>query len=79
MRSCSLRAKCRGTLWELRDGEIVRFRCHTDHAFSVDSLFAAQSKAAEDAIYSAMRALQGKIALSLSVAEWYAGRFPKFE
>jgi two-component system chemotaxis response regulator CheB len=70
---------CRGPLWELRDGELVRFRCHTGHAFSVDSLLAEQSEAAEEALYSAIRALQEKVALSRRVAEGYAGRFPKLE
>lgn len=33
--------ECYGGLLQLQDGGITRFRCHTGHAFSVQSLFAA--------------------------------------
>src|SRR5262249_27452786 len=35
---------CRGSLWELQDGELTRYRCHTGHAFSADSLLADQDE-----------------------------------
>ena len=34
-----------GVLWELRDEELIRFRCHAGHAFSTESLMADQSDA----------------------------------
>jgi two-component system, chemotaxis family, protein-glutamate methylesterase/glutaminase len=49
---------CQGTLWELHNGGKLRFRCHTGHAFSPASLLADQSEAIEEALYSAIRALQ---------------------
>src|SRR5262249_23748837 len=30
--------ECGGTLWELEEGKVLRFRCHTGHSFSVESL-----------------------------------------
>lgn len=59
---------CHGALWELRDGELVRFRCHVGHAFSADSLEAEQSEALEGALWSALRALEEKMALSRKMA-----------
>lgn len=29
---------CHGCMWELRDGELMRYRCHVGYAYSVDSL-----------------------------------------
>jgi two-component system chemotaxis response regulator CheB len=51
---------CHGALWELQDGNLSRYRCHTGHAFSPESLLAEQSDAIEEALYSALRALQEK-------------------
>ena len=28
--------ECQGTLWELKDGELLRYRCHAGHAYSID-------------------------------------------
>lgn len=60
---------CHGTLWELRDGELVRFRCHVGHAFSADSLEAEQSEALEGALWSALRALEEKMALARKMSQ----------
>jgi two-component system chemotaxis response regulator CheB len=51
---------CRGALWELQDGEILRYRCHVGHAFSAGSLLEEQSDAIEAALYSGLRALEEK-------------------
>ena len=49
---------CHGALWELQNGNLTRYRCHTGHAFSPESLLAEQSDAIEQALYSALRALR---------------------
>ena len=51
---------CHGALWELQNGNLTRYRCHTGHAFSPESLLAEQSDAIEQALYSAFRALREK-------------------
>ncbi|HKE44233.1 MAG TPA: chemotaxis protein CheB [Steroidobacteraceae bacterium] len=51
---------CRGALWELTDADLLRYRCHTGHAFSAESLVAEQSTAVEDALYSALRVVEEK-------------------
>ncbi|MEP6924138.1 MAG: hypothetical protein ABI954_06715 [Pyrinomonadaceae bacterium] len=47
-----------GVLSALKDGERVRFRCHTRHAFSADALLAAllkKSKTVCGARFAALR------------------------
>jgi two-component system chemotaxis response regulator CheB len=62
---------CHGALWELKDGNLTRYRCHTGHAFSPESLLAEQSDAVEEALYSALRALQEKATALRRLASHY--------
>jgi two-component system, chemotaxis family, protein-glutamate methylesterase/glutaminase len=60
---------CQGVLWELDDTEPRRFRCHTGHAYTLRSLQHAHAQTADEALWSALRALQEKEALLKRVAE----------
>jgi two-component system, chemotaxis family, protein-glutamate methylesterase/glutaminase len=59
---------CSGPLFDLGGADNPRFRCRTGHAWSPQSLGAAQDEAVERALYAAMRALEDKVALSHRVA-----------
>ena len=61
--------ECHGLLWEMNDGKLLRFRCHVGHAFSVDSLMAEQTEVLEDALWSALRSLEEKVALARNMAQ----------
>jgi two-component system chemotaxis response regulator CheB len=61
--------ECSGVLWELQDGKVVRFRCRTGHAYSINSLLAEQTDALEVALWSALRALEEKAALTDRMAK----------
>lgn len=50
--------ECHGVLLALKDGGLMRFRCHTGHAFSADSLLAAVTDITEEALWNAVRALE---------------------
>jgi two-component system chemotaxis response regulator CheB len=50
--------ECHGVLLKLRDGRLLRFRCHTGHAYSVDSLLSAIGEGIEDTLWNAIRALE---------------------
>jgi two-component system, chemotaxis family, protein-glutamate methylesterase/glutaminase len=54
---------CNGALWELTDGDVLRFRCRVGHAYAVESLLAEQQAGVEDAFWIALRALEERGAL----------------
>ena len=56
--------ECGGVLWELHDGELLRFRCRVGHAFSIDSILAAQSEQIEEALWAALKTLEESASLS---------------
>ena len=47
---------CHGVLARIREGRVVRFRCHTGHAYSADSLLASVSESIEALLWGALRA-----------------------
>jgi two-component system chemotaxis response regulator CheB len=65
---------CHGALWELQESSLLRYRCHTGHAYSSDSLLAEQEEATEAALYSAMRALQERAAALRRIQEHFKPR-----
>jgi len=60
--------ECGGVLWELQDGELLRFRCRVGHAFSVDSILAEQSDVLEEALWAALKTLEESASLSRHLA-----------
>jgi two-component system chemotaxis response regulator CheB len=50
--------ECHGVLLQFKDGARPRFRCHTGHAYSIDSLVAAVSEGVEESLWSAVRSLE---------------------
>lgn len=60
--------ECHGVLWEVENGEILRFRCRVGHSYTAQSLRVALSEASEEALWMAMRALDEKADLLRRVA-----------
>jgi len=50
--------ECHGTLLRVRDQHLVRFRCHTGHGFSAQTLLDGLDEETEEAIWNAVRTLQ---------------------
>ena len=50
--------ECHGVLLQLVDQGRVRFRCHTGHAYSLESLVADVDEGIEDALWNVIRALE---------------------
>lgn len=61
--------ECKGVLYELADGELVRFRCRTGHAFSAESVLAEQAEALEEALWVALNTLEESASLSRRMGE----------
>lgn len=60
--------ECGGVLWELQEGNLIRFRCHVGHAYSIESMASEQASEVEKALWSANRALEEKAALARRMA-----------
>ncbi|HEX6750471.1 MAG TPA: chemotaxis protein CheB [Longimicrobium sp.] len=60
--------ECHGVLWEIHDGELVRFRCRVGHAFGPETLLAEQSSEVETALWTAFQALKEKAAFARKMA-----------
>jgi two-component system chemotaxis response regulator CheB len=61
--------ECHGALWEIDGGSLVRYRCHVGHAFTAETMLAAQATQAEELLWSLMRAHQERAALARRIAE----------
>lgn len=61
--------ECSGTLWRLSDAKPARFRCHTGHSFTVQALEQLQDRTVEEAMWTAVRALNEKEELARRLAE----------
>jgi two-component system chemotaxis response regulator CheB len=54
---------CHGTLFEIHEGRIVRFRCRTGHAYTIAALEQEQRAQVDAAIWNAFRSLEEYAAL----------------
>ena len=61
--------ECGGVLWELQDGELIRFRCRVGHGYTSETLTAEQARNVEHALWSALRALEEQAAVRRRMAE----------
>jgi two-component system, chemotaxis family, protein-glutamate methylesterase/glutaminase len=46
---------CGGVLWQMKHGKLLRYRCHTGHAFSSAALLAQQGEKIEETLWVALR------------------------
>jgi two-component system, chemotaxis family, protein-glutamate methylesterase/glutaminase len=65
---------CGGVLWQLRDGDFVRFRCRVGHAWTGDALIAKQSDVVDEAMWVALRALEESAQLSRQIGARHEAR-----
>jgi two-component system chemotaxis response regulator CheB len=69
--------ECSGALWEVRDGELVRYRCRIGHAYSEDAMLIEQGSAVEAAMWSALEVLEERVELLRTMAARRAGSHPR--
>lgn len=61
--------ECHGVLLAVKDGVPPRFRCHTGHAYTLESLLSEMDEGIEDSLWNAIRALEERAMLMRSAAE----------
>jgi two-component system, chemotaxis family, protein-glutamate methylesterase/glutaminase len=61
--------ECHGVLMRLKNGGQARFRCHTGHAYSLQTLIAALNDGVEESLWNSVRALQEGALLLEHVSE----------
>lgn len=59
---------CGGPLWELHDGDLVRYRCRNGHGFTPDGLMDGQMSELEDALWLALNTLENSTRLAERMA-----------
>jgi two-component system chemotaxis response regulator CheB len=64
--------ECHGVLSSLKEGERIRFRCHTGHAFSIDTLIAYLTESIEESLWNAIRSMQESIMLLNHMGDHFA-------
>lgn len=63
--------ECHGALTQLKEGKIIRFRCHTGHAYTISSLLSEVSDNVETILWQAMQALEETTMLLTRVGEHF--------
>jgi two-component system chemotaxis response regulator CheB len=60
--------ECHGVLLQLKEGSNLRFRCHTGHAYSGETLLAAFAEQTEATLWGALRSLEESVLLMRRLA-----------
>jgi two-component system chemotaxis response regulator CheB len=60
--------ECHGTLLQLKENGRSRYRCHTGHAFSADSLLSQLTESVEETLWSAIRIIDESAMLMRHIA-----------
>lgn len=63
---------CHGVMAKFTSGKLTRYRCHTGHAFSMDTLVAALTEKIEDNLYNAIRGIEESIMLLNHIGDHFA-------
>lgn len=61
--------ECHGILLQLKEGNLIRFRCHTGHAYSLNSLLAEVTEAIETSLWNTLRGIEESEMLMNHMAE----------
>ncbi len=60
---------CNGVLWKMKQGDMLRYRCHTGHAFTANVLLAEQTKHLEETLWVALRMFEERKNLLRTMAQ----------
>lgn len=60
--------ECHGAMWEINEGDVVRYRCRVGHGYTAEAMLAEQGRDVEAALWTAFRALRERAALCRRIA-----------
>jgi two-component system chemotaxis response regulator CheB len=60
--------ECGGSLWQVDQKDVVRFRCHVGHAYHAEALLEEQADILEAALWTAIRTFKDRSVLSRQMA-----------
>jgi two-component system chemotaxis response regulator CheB len=66
--------ECHGSLWEIREGDVLRYRCRVGHGYTAEAMLAEQGRDVEAALWTAFRALRERAALCRRMAQRMSAR-----
>ncbi|KJH71378.1 chemotaxis protein CheB [Aliterella atlantica] len=61
--------ECHGVLMQLKEGSLIRFRCHTGHAYSLNTLLAEVTQSIEETLWDGIRTIEASEMLMNHMAE----------
>jgi two-component system chemotaxis response regulator CheB len=82
---------CHGVMWEIDEGEVIRYRCHVGHAYTGEMMRLALDENLTRALGSALRAFDERIAITVKLrdkallmgqkksADWWSKRIADVE
>ncbi|GAB2864846.1 chemotaxis protein CheB [Hymenobacter ruber] len=66
---------CGGNLWEVNEGKVLRYRCHTGHAYTADSLLHNSQQHLEETLWVALRMMEERKNLLTGMAARNEGSY----
>jgi two-component system chemotaxis response regulator CheB len=66
--------ECGGSLWQVDEANLVRFRCHVGHVYHGEGLLEEQAQALEAALWTAVRTFEDRSRLGRQLAVQERGR-----
>ena len=69
--------ECSGAIWELHDGDLVRYRCRVGHAYSEDAFVNGQRDSVEAAMWAALEMLEERVELLRRIADRHGTSNPR--
>ncbi len=67
---------CGGVLWQMAEGTLLRYRCHTGHAFTFSALLTQQTVKIEETLWVALRMFEERQNLLVTMSENESKRSP---
>jgi two-component system chemotaxis response regulator CheB len=61
--------ECSGALWEVRNEDLIQYRCRVGHVYSLESMLAEQARSVEAALWAGVAALEERAQLMRRVAD----------